>query len=106
MISSVSSPSDRNGCVLSCLYVCVFYPSGSVGKLVTGVFQPFIILDGRKPLYSYNFSLSFSSWFLSIANRRLSSSNESFRGYLVQNGLWIGNIRTDVFGCGVHSAHL
>ena len=86
--SGVTSPSDQNRSVLSCLCVCAFYPSDSVGRLVTGVLSTFSILVEWKPMCSNNFPLIHSAPILSIASKRFSSPIESCRCYLLQSGSW------------------
>ena len=91
--------------VISYLYLCVFYPSVSVGRLATRVL--FIVLhSGRKETVVFQKVLlnSFCSCF-SIANKRISSSFERFCLYLWQNGLWSQNMKMNVFRCDVGSVY-
>ena len=54
---------------------------------------------------SVEFSQIYSAFILSFAKNSLISPTENSRVYLLQNGLWGGNSKTEVVQCGVDSAN-
>ena len=101
----VSPPFDWNQCVLLHLYSCVFIHGFLTVDWLHRCYSQFSILNGWEPMFSDKFSGIDSVCILSFFIHYLHSPFESSRGYLQHNGLWIENIKTDVFRFGVDSAH-
>ena len=99
----VGKPFNRNRCVIS-IYTGVFLSIGF--RWYAGYRELFAVLHPcriENDLFD-SFSLIHFVCVQSIFNNCLFSPVESFRVYLLMNGLWGENIETVVFRCGVNSA--
>ena len=83
----------------------MFYPSGSVGRLVREVLAAVLYLGQKETDVFQKILQVNSARSLSIASKHLFSHVEIFRVYLAQNGLWNQSIKTVVLRSDVSSAN-